>query len=71
MKENINILIESKENLNDETFKKEILSYGNVKFYENENVFELDCINKNLAKPENYKCFVIKGKNYIIFILNI
>ena len=66
MKENINILIESKDNLTDEIFKKEVLSYGNVKYYENGNIYEVECINKNLNKPGNYKCFGIKGKKLLM-----
>ena len=66
MKENINILIESKENLNDETFKKEILSYGNVIFFDdNNNIFKFECSNKNMTKIGNYKCFDVKSKSYL------
>ena len=66
LKDNINILIEDKNNINDESFRKEILSNGNVEFLDDNKVYEFKCTKKNLIKIENYKCIDIKGKNYSI-----
>ena len=66
LKENINILIERKDNINDEAFQKEILSYGNVEFIDGNRVYKFECINKNLEKVGNYRCFEIKGKNNVL-----
>ena len=67
MKENINILIEKKENIKDEVFKKEILSNGNVKYFEDNKIYNIKCNNQKLTKIGNYKCFDIKGKNILFF----
>ena len=67
LKDNINILIESKDNIFNEAFQKEILSYGNVEFLDGNNSYKFECINKNLEKIGNYKCYEIKGKNNNIF----
>ena len=66
LKDNINILIEDKNNINDEAFRKEILSNGNVEFLDDNKVCEFKCTNNNLVKIENYRCIDIKGKNYSI-----
>jgi hypothetical protein len=50
----------------DESFRKEILSNGNVEFFGDNKVYEFECTNKNLSKIGSYKCFDIKGKNYSI-----
>ena len=72
LKDNINILIENRNNINDEAFQKEILSNGNVEFFEDNKVYEFECTNKNLSKIVSYKCFDIKGKIYfILFIFRI
>ena len=66
LKDNINILIENRNNINDEAFQKEILSNGNVEFFGDNKVYEFECTNKNLSKIGSYKCFDIKGKIYYI-----
>ena len=52
-----------------EKFKYEVLSYGNIYFYDGEKIFFIKCLNKKNSKPENYKCFQLESKNIFIFII--
>jgi hypothetical protein len=56
LKENINILINQKADLSTSKFANDVLSYGNVNFYDGDKIHEIKCINKSLSNPENYKC---------------
>ena len=69
LKENINILINKQYDLFTEKFKQEILLFGNVYFYAGEKIHFIKCLNKQLLKPDNFKCFEVEGKkkNYILF----
>ncbi len=70
LKENINILIEKKSIIKSPRFKQEILSTGNVYFFDDKKIYGIKCTNENLANPENYKCFEIEGKK-IFFLSNL
>ena len=56
LKENINILINQKTDISTSKFAEDVLSYGNVKFYDGNQIYDIKCINKSLSHPENYKC---------------
>ena len=56
LKENINILINQKTDISTSKFAQDVLSYGNVKFYDGNQIYDIKCINKSLSHPENYKC---------------
>ena len=43
-----------------EKFIREILSYGNIKYYDGEKIQAYKCINKSLSNPENYRCFQLE-----------
>lgn len=66
LKENINILIDKKIDLLSEKFKNEILSNGNINFYDGEKITFIKCFNKKISNPESYKCFQVERKKYII-----
>ena len=59
LKENINILINQKTDLSSSKFANEVLSYGNVKFYDGNQIYNIKCISKSLSHPENYKCLQV------------
>ena len=56
LKENINILINQKTDISTSKFAQDVLLYGNVKFYDGNQIYDIKCINKSLSHPENYKC---------------
>ena len=56
LKEHINILINQKTDISTSKFAQDVLSYGNVKFYDGNQIYDIKCINKSLSHPENYKC---------------
>ena len=61
-------MIERKEYIKDEAFNKEILSNGNVEYYDENKICKFECINKHFRKKiGNYKCFDINCKN-ILFL---
>ena len=59
LKENINILINQKSDLSSSKFANDVLSYGNVKFYDENQIYNIKCISKSLSHPENYKCLQV------------
>ena len=62
MKESINILIENQNIIKTDRFKKEVLSYGNVLFFDDKKIYPIKCINRDLRRPENYRCCEIECK---------
>ena len=58
------ILIEKEQDVNSLRFKEEILTKGEVKFYTNNKIEIIKCINKNIT-PEKYNCILLVGKNII------
>lgn len=38
------------------------MSNGNIFFFDGRKIHKINCINRNLIKPNNYKCFQIEGK---------
>ena len=57
LKENINILINTENDINTSKFRNEILTYGNINFYRGGKIYKIKCIDSSLSNPENYNCF--------------
>ena len=70
LKENINIIIENENDICTKEFTDEILSFGDVRFFKNENFCKLiECQNQRLKNKPKYNCILLEGNIY--FILNI
>ena len=56
-------MIQDEKDIDTKEFQREILSCGYVKFYKNEKLSKLlECKNKTIAKPVNFNCFLLEGK---------
>ena len=66
----MNILIDKKNDILTPKFRQEILSNGNIHFYDGEKVYFLKCFNKKISQPNNYKCLLVNGKIQIIYFIN-
>ena len=62
LRENINILVDKASDVLSEKFRQEILSNGNLYFFNDDQIIFIKCLNKNISKPDYYKCFQVNGK---------
>ena len=60
-------MIENKNIITSERFKKDILSNGNVFLFDEKKIYPIKCFNKQLKRPENYKCCEIECKKIMIY----